>query len=211
MNKYITQFLKLKCAGDVLNIVSPINHIEKEITEAMAVIRSIKKITIDKPMEYTIIDLCAGNALSSVISAFLLPIKKAIAIDKKKRNRKWHLIKNFEYIEKDIFKLNPNNISQKTIITAIHPCSTLAEQVIDIFYNSLAEYLVLMPCCSKSDIGNKFPALLQEKLTNYNLWCYYLYQKCAEFCEKVEIFKDKNCLSPKNIIIKAKKEVKRWI
>lgn len=37
-NRYLDEFLSLKCAGDVLNVCSPIARAEKEISEAMAVI-----------------------------------------------------------------------------------------------------------------------------------------------------------------------------
>ena len=95
---YLNEFLKLKCCGDILNIVNPVQRIEKEISEAMGLLKIIKKIALKDPMKYTLYDFCAGNALISVTAVHLLPIKYAYAIDKRKRNRNWEKVKRFEYV-----------------------------------------------------------------------------------------------------------------
>lgn len=203
--EYVTKFLKLRCAGDVLNVVSPLGkNVRKEISETMAIIRYIKPIVMKKPDEYTLYDFCAGNALTSVLSVFLLPVKKAIAVDKEVRKRNWRLAKRFEYWFEDIKEFNPKRIEENSIIISIHPCSVLAEIVIDIFRKSKAEYLILMPCCYGS-FELDLPTLLKEKLDAYEEWCLHLYNKCKEFCQKVNLNRDKKCLSPKNIILTAQK------
>ena len=98
MNKYLNHFLSLKCSSDVLEVVNPLgNKAAKEITESMAVIKHIKRIAIAEKHKYGLLDLCAGNALTSVLAVHLLPIKGAIAVDKRVRNRKWDMVKRFKY------------------------------------------------------------------------------------------------------------------
>src|SRR3990167_7276029 len=106
MNKYLEEFLSLNCAGDVLNVVSPVTRFEKEITEAMAIVKQVKKIVFaDRSKDYIVVYLCAGNALASVIIAHLLPVLKVIAIDKKARQRNWSSVRKFAYINGDIFNI----------------------------------------------------------------------------------------------------------
>src|SRR3972149_11311889 len=103
---YLKEFLNLKCAGDVLNVVSPLGRKPaKEITETMAVITRIRATIFENPGLYSIYDLCAGNALTSVLSAHLLPLDAIVAVDKRTRNRNWHKAKKFKYIFDDIGNL----------------------------------------------------------------------------------------------------------
>lgn len=211
MNRYVDYFLSLKCAGDVLNVVNPITRPEKEISESMGAIRKFKGVVLNNPMEYTLWDFCAGNALTSVLGVHLLPLKRAIAIDKKERHRRWHLAKRFDYLIGDIYDFTGNNkrllgglnIGKKSIILGVHACGKLSEQIIEIYNNSDAERLVLNPCCSDSSKYKTIPSAIRDKITKYEQWCWYLYEKCKG--EK-DFWRDKNILSPKNIIIKAKKE-----
>ncbi len=104
MNKYLEQFLSLNCSGDVLNACLPINNPSKEITEAMAMIRQIKPIVLANKMRFALIDLCAGNALTSIIAVHLLPIKGALAIDLKPVQRPHREnVKRFVYLKGDIY------------------------------------------------------------------------------------------------------------
>jgi hypothetical protein len=74
-NKYIRDFLKLRCAGDVLNAVGELRNGEAEISVAMSTINHIKEIKDLK--EYILIEICDKNRypITSIISAHLLPIK----------------------------------------------------------------------------------------------------------------------------------------
>jgi hypothetical protein len=44
MNKYVKEFYKLSCSQEIIDIVSPINNLEKEITESMSIIKKLKKL-----------------------------------------------------------------------------------------------------------------------------------------------------------------------
>lgn len=198
MTKYLGKFLSLDCCGDILNIVTPLSHAPKEITESMAIIERLRGEVLPNPMKYQILDLCAGNALTSLTSVFLLPVKQAVAVDKKKRNRDYHKANRFRYVELDIFTDETFNfIDENTIIISIHPCRGMAARVVEIYNNSPARSLYLMPCC----IGKyRIPAkqFLCENLGKYQAWCYYLASLCNG---SIEI--DANCISKANAVISA--------
>ena len=209
---YQDEFLSLKCAGDVLNVVSPLgNKAKKEISESMAIIKVLRPIILKNPHMYTLYDLCAGNALTSVIAVHLLSLEKAIAIDKRKRKRRWNKIKRFEYTVNNLFELKKLSDARLEggIIIAVHPCGKLANEVIRLYNNSpLISHLILMPCCNgKIDSNfanqlNKLPKLLRNRINKYELWCWYLASLC-----KGSMTIDKKVLSPKNIIVTASKKV----
>lgn len=201
MTKYVGEFLRLDCCGDILNIVTPLSHAQKEITESMAIITRLRKEILSKPMEYNVLDLCAGNALTSLTSVFLLPVSSALAVDKKKRSRNYSKASRFDYIELDIFNdLIYDRIDASTIIISVHPCRGIAARVIDIYNNSQARSIYLMPCCiGKFNIPAK--QFLCDKLGKYHAWCYYLAGRCNG---SIEI--DANCISDRNAIISAHKK-----
>lgn len=208
MNRYIDYFLSLKCCGDVLNATIPINNICKEITESMAIIRHLKRITLVHPNKYCIMDLCAGNALTSVLAAHMLPIKIAVAIDIKKRKRHFERVRKFHYLEYNIhdiingqmnFPRGQLTIGNKTILIAVHSCKNLARKTIDIYKTSSAPHLIMMPCC-EGNLKNKYPMVIKKKLGHYLTWVYDLSREVDG-----QVYVDKNCMSPRNAIIVANK------
>lgn len=193
---YISEFLSLDCAGDILNIVSPLHKSEKEITESMAIITRVRDEVLQKPMKYNVVDLCAGNALTSITSVFLLPVSHAVAIDKYKRNRNYTHARRFEYVGMDIYCEDVYKyIDRETILISVHPCRSLAIRVLDIFLRSHAKSVYLMPCCAgRYEIPMK--RFLLDRLGRYHTWCYYLASRCNG-----DISIDDKCLSEKNAII----------
>lgn len=200
---YVDEFLNYDCAGDILNIIPKQKKYQKEITESMSVIKRIKNKVLEYKMEYSILDLCAGNALTSVLSVYTLPVKMAYAIDKKKRKGNYENAKRFQYLEQDI---NTNNFANwfsskkgKFILIAVHACSNIAITIIDIF-NCFTNIkgLYLMPCC----VGNMkdHDYFLRNKLGKYIAWCYQLKSYIHVHSRIIE---DKKILSPANIIIEA--------
>lgn len=199
MNPYLAQFHKLRCRGDVLNVVNPIgNAAAKEITESMAIIKRIKPIALAKPMQNRLWDLCAGNALTSVLAVHLLPIQSAVAVDLRERKRNWGSAKRFEYVQADIHELTTTAFCSIDIIISVHPCGGLAERVIELYMRSAARHLIMMPCCHGSFKKNQF---LIENLGTYATWCLHLAGLCGG-----NLAKDENCLSPKNIVVTASKQ-----
>lgn len=203
MSRYVSEFLSLKSTGDILNVVNPLgNKAEKEISETMAVKRFLKSIALKAPMKYSVLDLCAGNALTSVLSVFVLPVARAVAVDVRPRKRNWEGAKRFSYSNIDIngdeiFNL----VDENTIIIAIHPCSDLANRVIEIYNKTKAKHLILMPCC-KGKVTMKLPNLIKSRLGKDMVWTWQLAQQCKG---KTEIYEDKSCLSPRNSIIYSHK------
>ena len=198
---YPDQFLSLKCSGDVLNVVAPIQRAQKEISESMAIINRLRSIALKNPMKGILIDLCAGNALTSVIAAHLLPFKKVIALDIKKRKRDWGKIDRFEYVQYDIKDANlPFDLEEENVkaVISVHPCGDLAEHVIFHWKAFKDAKLILMPCCKGQIKGQLIPGCFNKKLTKYDRWSWYL----ANVAEGKLSF-DNKCLSPCNAIIEA--------
>jgi hypothetical protein len=199
--EYLDYFLQLKCSGDVMNSVNPIIKPSKEISESMAIVKKIKKILVCNPDKYTIFDLCAGNCLTSSLIAHLFKIKYVFAIDKANREREgFKKIRNFSYVKMDILK-NQEYLSlmiehyKPSIIISVHPCCDLAREIIQIYKESRAEYLIMMPCCH-GKLSEKYPTFIEDKLSKYELWCLDL---CKMMDGKGN--EDKKCKSEKNIVI----------
>jgi len=199
--KYLDQFLSLRCAGDVLNEVGPINNAAKEITESMAVITTIRGLTLNKPMHYSLVDMCAGNQLTGVLAAYLLPVKDVIGVDI--RIGKSIRAKRYRYVQHDIIEpgFEP---PPYTILVAVHACEELALRVIDLYLaNPNYEHFVLMPCCIKRDelSGSEYNFLRSLRVPKPALWALHLAQKAGG-----RIKRDMNCISPANYVITASKE-----
>ena len=196
---YVSQFLSMKCAGDVLNIVAPLGaKAAKEITESMAIIQALRPIALQHPMEYHLHDLCAGNALTSVLAVHLLPIKYAAAIDIKPRSRNWLAVDRFTYYRSDIMEWT--SVGSNIIISS-HPCRETAIKIVDLYLNSpQVKHLIMMPCCKGHLPANYFPRLIREKLTKYEQWSVWLAERAGG-----GIYLDKKCISPCNAVIVARK------
>jgi hypothetical protein len=201
---YLTRFLNLKCAGDVLNVTRPINGIEKEITESMAVIKYLKDITMKSPGKHTLYDMCAGNALTSVIAAHLLPVKHAFAIDKGVRKRHWELVRKFTYMHStNIRHIDFNTIEENSIIIGVHACSKLAETIVNLYMHSRASHLILVPCCISSSYQETIPSIFTDGIGKYAAWAWHLSMACNG-----KLYRDDRCLSARNLVVVANKKTK---
>jgi hypothetical protein len=204
--KYLTDFLRLKCAGDIINAVSPVNNFEKEISEAMAIRHNLRKIVLAKPMEYTVLDLCAGNALAGIISVFTLPIQYCHAFDIKPREREgFKTVKKWSYTKEDIHAFRPEFIEKRIILIASHACRDLAVKIIELYNQSKASALIMIPCCTMPDKSKQETAelLKQKGLSHYDRWCLWLYNQCLG---KKRLFQDTNILSQCNNILVSTKQ-----
>jgi hypothetical protein len=154
-NKYIDKFLALRCAGDVHNVTFPVQNMAKEISESMGMINHLRSLVLKEPMRYTLLDLCAGNALTGIIGIHLLPIKAAHAFDiKPHTKRNYQDVKRFTYHQQDI---NANEgplpdlmrtlAPTDTIIIGVHPCGMLATTIINLAFLYQVEHVAVMPCC----------------------------------------------------------------
>ena len=205
MKIYERHFYDLRCSPDVLATVGFVANIQKEITESMGMIRKLKRFALARPNEYGLIDLCAGNALTSVLAIHLLPFKWAMAIDNKPREREWDRAKRFAYQVDDI--MDPHVLDvllpqlSPYVIVSVHACGQLAERAIELYQNTeAARHLVLMPCCE--GIGkNRVPLVIRKKIGHYLAWAWHLNDLAGG-----KLYVDKNVTSPKRAIIVASKE-----
>ena len=199
--------MSYRCAADIIGIVGPMKHFEKEISEAVAIEKEVRNFSYGEIKDYTVIDLCSGNALVPLMTAFMLPVQESIAIDIRPRGRDYGKARKFSYLnlnihddDMDIFK------GRKVILTACHACKELAKRIIDL-YNRTEEikYLVLSPCCIGTVESYGYPEVVRDKLGKYLTWAHFLYNQ-VEGSKSLKV--NKNILSPCNAIITAAKEGK---
>ena len=200
---YLSEFVGLRCHQQVLKVVSPLGpRAEKEISESMAVIKRLRALTINAPpQKFALYDFCAGNALTSVLAACLLPVRKVVAYDKRVKNRNWHLVRDFTFERRNINKLDPREIEPESIIISIHPCGEKARRVGEIFLRSPARHLILMPCCVGDLQVVRYPESLIKSAGKEMLWAIEL-----AFQVNGRITVDKKCLSGRNAIVMANKD-----
>lgn len=214
MSKYLKQFLQLKSAGDIINATTPVRNFGKEITEAMAVRQELRKIVLPEPMKYNVIDACAGNCLTGILSIFTLPIKSCISTDIKDTHRPgFKNVKRWKYQKADIYKPFPSSFyeNKSTILVACHACGKLSKRLIEIY--KLYDYikgLILIPCCLASGYNYKdplgSPAFVIDKLGAYELWGLYLVNKLKSLeLGTVKAKADLSISSPANIVITARR------
>ncbi len=202
--KYLSWFLSRKSAGDILNVAHPVSNIIKEITEAVAIHQRTLNYLMSDPMKIGLLDLCAGNGLVGLISAFNAPVREVVAIDRKPPTKRgYSQVKKYRYIERDIMKIAESRqpippLDYPFIITACHACKNLAPSILKLAHHWQVP-CILMPCC----IGKiTLPNILRTnpRLSKYTQWCLSL---GFEFHDKgnVNIYYDRNVLSPCNGII----------
>lgn len=206
--KYVEEFLSLRCSSDVLGFLSPIGSgYCKEISEAMTLRNRIRCLTLENPMKYNVVELCAGNPLSSVLSLFSLPVSKAVAVDKRIVKRAYPRIRRFNYVEMNIYDDKIFDlIDENTIILASHACKNLSVRIIEIYKNSKANFLYLMPCCV-GDISDEFKEKYLSSIIGfekYKIWSFYLQYMATGRPFELEF--DEHCISPCNCVVTAIKK-----
>lgn len=102
-NKRLNKFLKLKCAGDVLNSLAHLSNPIEEIVLSMTLLDEVRSKILRHPDRYTLVDVAAGNGVVTVLAAYLLPVKEAIAVNSKVRKTPVN-VRKFKMIEADIAK-----------------------------------------------------------------------------------------------------------
>ena len=203
MSRYLEEFFGLKCAGDVINAVTPLTRAAKEITEAMGAVRHLKSFFLKRPGELTLVDLAAGNTLTAILAAHLLPVKISFAVDKARRNRLgYREVDRFFYEERNI--LDPGFADEfrgEMVFASVHPCADLATRIVDMYLATPhVTALVLMPCCNGHQNDKKIPTAFRSRISKYEAWAWWLAERAGG-----DLFVDKNVLSPCNAIVVARK------
>jgi len=202
---YLTQFLRLRCAPDVLASVGPMHKAEKEISESWALLRRIRSIALAEPMRWTLLDACAGNCLTSVLAVHCLPIRNAIAIEIKPNHIK-RPPERWAYLQTDIHDYPTHTLTgedARFILVASHPCKSLARAVVDLYKStSLIRHLVMLPCCQgQPDQSTPGINFVRRQMGRYSAWCYSLAHECGG-----DLYMDQRCLSPCRGVVWASKE-----
>lgn len=160
--RYVEEFLSLRCAPDILAVAKIKKDVEKEITEAMSLRKYVKNIVLNKPDQFTHIDLCSGNALLPLLTTYTLPVKEAVAIDIRRQSRDFSKVRNFTYVQGDLYSEAIKNLirnKEKVILTAVHPCKH-ASQVIEYYDFPNVVAVIVIPCCT-GDI--RLPKVISDK------------------------------------------------
>lgn len=224
--QYLNQFLSLRCSGDVLNATAPISNGAKEITEAMGMRELVKRIVHAKDQNYVHIDLCSGNCLAPILSAFTFSNVYAFGVDLRKPRDSFKDVKRFVYFRGDIHDLTvmesdalngafhePEKMSigvstsETAILSAMHACGNLSKHIIDLFLKSCAKHLILCPCCIGKGNGWIHDAALNAlRMNDHDAWCLYLASTLHDAgIDDIHIIKDNHVLSPRNMFIVAHK------
>ena len=167
------------------------------------------------PHTITVLDLCAGSALTGVLLAYLTPIKHVICFDKFKRSSvNLENVHNFSFIERDVYDDSIYDvIDEHTVILGCHLCRDLSYRAIEIYQHSRAYKCVLMPCCHGKNDNKPLDGFrdaqlngwLLEQLGHYGMWTYQIARRFNHEKSEVRITKANQCLSPKNNVILAQK------
>lgn len=200
---YVNQFLKLRCAPDVLASCVEMAKPEKEISEAWSVMRRVRGITLADPMKWTLIDACAGNCLTGVLACHVLPVKAVLAIDIRperirRKPQRW------AYLSKPIQEISTFDLpNSPTILVACHPCRKLALYVAHRYLAiDQIRHLVMVPCCcGKPDPATPGVAFVRRQMGQYAAWCYSLAHLVVG-----DLYFDQGCLSPCRGVVWASKD-----
>lgn len=201
MNRLVDQFLKLRCATDVLEAVHPLNSAVKEISESMSLIQAIRSPILNNPGRWRVIDLCAGNALTGVIAAHLLPVRHVVAIDKYPRERQYYRVNQFEYVQDDIHRVELwDNLatSPLTMIVASHACKDLAITIAQKCRDYDLAMAMLTCCQSQGRLSPTFRSMVPV-MGKYKAWTAFV-AHCAE--GRFRFVED--CISPCNGLVTRK-------
>jgi hypothetical protein len=209
MNKYVREFNNLRCHPDILACAPTMNKTWKEITESWSLLREVKSLILTNPNKYLLVDLCAGNCLTSLMAAHLLPVIKAYAVDIRACPAR-RIPRKFEHIQARMQDLGVSVrvpiewLEHPAIIVASHSCGALAREVVG-HYRNFGAYLALLPCCIEAGVQPKPIGFrrVQEALGKYESWCFHL----AHLAQG-DYYIDKNILSPARGVVHAKKE---WV
>ena len=202
MNRYNRAFYELSCADAVLETVGPLHNRGKEISESMSLLARMRYGLLKRP--YTVFDLCAGNGLTGTLAAFLFPKAEVVALDVRVPARDWGAIHRFRYVEGDVRRIDAAFLRGlcrgRAIFAAVHPCTELAESVIDLFNASpFADWLFLMPCCVGDIDPQAVPPPIADTLGPHMAWNYHLYHRIKASYRTIQV--DEDNLSARNAVI----------
>lgn len=189
-NLYLQQFLASPvCLPLTLepnfHVITAKRHLRKEITESWSIVSAIQQQISPKsndnnnkntPNDLFVVDLCAGNSLTTCILGLLHPTTcRVVAVDRMSPTAVPHFTGNMSYHQADIFQdgfeetLRCSMVVQKHekgVLVGMHLCGELSLRAIHLFHAIPAfQTIVLSPCCfpKHSKRNNKSSASKQDR------------------------------------------------
>lgn len=203
-DNYLDWFFGLGCAGDVLASAPKLRKGAKEISEALALISAIRPMCLADPGRWTVLDLCAGNALTSLIAVHLFKVKRAIAVDIAPRGFR-RAPDRFESVrgdvhDHDLWKKLDLYSDPDVLVVSAHPCKGLAQAVVSTFrWYDAAKHLALLPCCvAMRTIPEQPGSAAFGPKEKYAQWCHTIAAYAGGTYRM-----DENCLSPCRGVVRA--------
>ena len=115
----------------------------------MSIYLRIRSLLIERPMERDVIEFCAGKTVLGPLTTMTMPVRRYIAVDKKRRSGKWGKVPRFRYLQMNIYSeevLKVVQEAQDPILVGIHACGNLSLRIAEIGKITKAPTF-LMPCC----------------------------------------------------------------
>ena len=197
MNQYVEHFLKLNCAGDVLNSVSPMKRPEQHITEAMAILKRLRPIVLAEPNKFKIVEVTSGNGLASVVALHLFPIVSATIFSTKAPNRLIERVKNLTYYNRRFKYDTDKDLVDKNTIIIMSGCilSQDAEIVDAYLENESSGQFIAIP---ENGHFVEEDHLINKCMGKYAATCMHIRNILGG-----KMTQDRYILGPRNIVIVA--------
>lgn len=203
---YMTQFLHLKCAGDVLNALGhPVQEPEREVVRAMACLRVLRagvksparqvfpRMEAVKPLApVRLVEIGTQNAALAILAAHVLPYKEVIVFgeDTLKGPRLFDVARlSFRRgnIYEDWIEKHIHDFDTPVVLVSSHATPAQAERAIDLYDNvANVEQLVLLLDRTEAWNGNGVRSrLLAREIGATTAWAV---EKATEL--RADVFRD---------------------
>ena len=210
-----------------LHRVNRTGNFTRELTEALAMLDRLRRITAHTPDDsWHILDLCCGKAFFATIVGVLHPDYLVHCLDKQPPTYIPHfdavpsLAQTVRYVRADVLaagfgervaELIAANHGRRVVILGMHLCGQLSLRAINLLRSTpRVAALVLSPCClpAAKDANGAPPSVYatREPAEQYERWCDYLEAKvadaaatCIECSREVETA----MISQKNVVLSA--------
>mmetsp|Transcript_58952 Transcript_58952/g.172570 ORF Transcript_58952/g.172570 Transcript_58952/m.172570 type:complete len:377 (+) Transcript_58952:32-1162(+) len=201
--------------------------LRKEISESFGALhachRALAKLGIDTEERVTVVDLCCGKGLGSLILALSMPNAQVLAVDTNPNMELAHFRRqpNLSFLALDITSGDAGSrlaaavadrVSRTDhpeaaplLVVGVHLCGSLSVHAIQLFNDSLGSAaLVLVPCC----LDGRQPTVKQRakklRIDPHRYWCLSLLMSLPiSIHERRELLVDDTVISEKNSFLIA--------
>jgi 23S rRNA U2552 (ribose-2'-O)-methylase RlmE/FtsJ len=197
--------------------LADIRHLRKEVSESWGVLTRLQALQVQlqlDPQRTTVVDLCSGSGLTSLIVGTLQPATTVLAVDRISAHMVPHFGGNISYLRADIMKaafldeLQRRIASdQEVVVVGMHLCGLLSLRAVQcLLALPQARAVILAPCCLP---GGRFScAEFQEfnhgsELERYRAWADWLGQDLVNRGCTATVEEDTAILSNRNVVVTA--------